>query len=108
MAYCQLASDMTHGAIPVAANVREDRRVENTDMSSEGVSPRMSRIRLGRELRRHREAAGLTMEALARRMGCSQSKISRLENAERKPNLDDVLDIADALGLDEADRAVLG
>lgn len=37
---------------------------------------------VGKEIRRHREAAGLTQTQLAERSGLPQSHISRLENAE--------------------------
>ncbi|HET6392272.1 MAG TPA: helix-turn-helix transcriptional regulator, partial [Blastococcus sp.] len=42
--------------------------------------PVVTRRRLGGELRRLRESAGLKLEDVARRLECSPSKISRLEN----------------------------
>src|SRR3989440_6069488 len=44
-------------------------------------SPTVRRRRLGSELRRLREAAGLTCEQAADHLECSASKISRLETA---------------------------
>jgi transcriptional regulator with XRE-family HTH domain len=41
-------------------------------------SPTIRRRRLGAELRRYREAAGVTIDAVAERMGCSTSKVSRI------------------------------
>jgi ribosome-binding protein aMBF1 (putative translation factor) len=41
--------------------------------------PAVRRRDLGNELRRHREAAGLTLGHVAARLRCSASKISRIE-----------------------------
>ena len=38
------------------------------------------RVRMAREVRRLREAAGMTQEALALAMGSSQSRVAKLEN----------------------------
>src|SRR5713226_4390644 len=59
-------------------------------------------------LRRHRQAAGLTQEALGERAGLSLRGLSDLERgARRTPYRDTVLRLADALDLDEVDRAAL-
>jgi hypothetical protein len=42
-------------------------------------SPTIRRRRLGAELRRLRETAGVTIDVVADRLGCSTSKISRIE-----------------------------
>lgn len=42
-------------------------------------SPTLGRRRLGMELRRLRDQAGVTIETVADRLGCSSSKISRIE-----------------------------
>ena len=62
----------------------------------------------GELLRRRREAAGLTEEALAERAGVSAKAISDLErDPDRTPRLDTIVLLADALGLDPADRQTL-
>jgi len=62
----------------------------------------------GALLRRRRQAAGLTQEALAERAGVSAKAISELErNPDRTPRLDTISLLADALDLDPAERASL-
>ncbi|WP_200206653.1 helix-turn-helix domain-containing protein [Micromonospora coerulea] len=64
-------------------------------------SPILRRRRLGTELRRLREAAGLTGDQVIERIGwASASKLSRLENGRSRPDPDDVRDL---LVLYEAD-----
>lgn len=59
-------------------------------------SPMVRRRRLGTELRRLREAAGLTGDQVIARVGwASASKLSRLENGRSRPDLSDVLDLLD-------------
>jgi transcriptional regulator with XRE-family HTH domain len=59
-------------------------------------SPMVRRRRLGAELRRLREAAGLTGDQVIARVGwASASKLSRLENGRSRPDLGDVLDLLD-------------
>jgi len=53
-------------------------------------SPVVGRRRLGIELRRIREDAGLTIEQVAEAIGCSVSKISRIESANVTPAPRDV------------------
>jgi transcriptional regulator with XRE-family HTH domain len=73
--------------------------------------PTVRRRRLGAELRRYRETAGLTIDVVAEKMDCSASKISRLETGQTgasprdvrdmlvlynvgQPELDDLMDVA--------------
>lgn len=56
-------------------------------------SPTVRRRRLGSELRRLREAAGLSNEDAAGHLGCSSSKISRMENGRVPFNWRDVRDL---------------
>lgn len=49
--------------------------------------------RLGRELRRLREARGMTMEDTSRLIRCSPSRISRIESGEIKPRTGDVMEL---------------
>ena len=58
-----------------------------------GVSPTVRRRRLGAELRRYREAAGLTIDHVAERLDCSASKISRLETGQTGASPRDVRDM---------------
>jgi predicted ATPase/DNA-binding XRE family transcriptional regulator len=65
-------------------------------------------VPFGAELRRLRDAAGLTQEELATRAGLTAKAVSILERGLRKrPYPHTVRSLADALGLSEADRASL-
>lgn len=59
------------------------------------------------ELRRHREAAGVTIDAVAARIGCSTSKVSRIETGHTGATPTDVQKILDIYGVDEAVKAEL-
>lgn len=61
--------------------------------------PAVPRRRLGAELRRLREEAGLLIEDVARVLECSPSKISRLENGKGIPKTRDVRDILALFGI---------
>src|SRR3974377_2041227 len=62
----------------------------------------------GTLLRRYRKAAGLTQEALAERALLSAFTISALERGtNQSPRKDTLALVADALGLDGAERAAL-
>jgi transcriptional regulator with XRE-family HTH domain len=56
-------------------------------------SPTLRRRRLGVELRRLREAAGVTIDVVAERLGCSPSKISRIETGHTSARAADVSDM---------------
>ena len=58
-----------------------------------GVSPTVRRRRLGAELRKYREAAGLTIDHVAEQLDCSASKISRLETGQTGSSPRDVRDM---------------
>lgn len=47
-----------------------------------------------------RQAAGLTQTELARRLGRPQSYISKVELGERRVDLVELIDLADAVGFD--------
>ncbi|MFY1697929.1 helix-turn-helix domain-containing protein [Solwaraspora sp. WMMA2101] len=55
--------------------------------------------RLGRELRKLREAKGLTGEEVAKSVRCSSSRISRIESGEIKPRAGDVMELLVAYGV---------
>ncbi|SCG57499.1 helix-turn-helix domain-containing protein [Micromonospora inositola] len=73
-------------------------------------SPILRRRRLGTELRRLREAAGLTGDQVIERIGwASASKLSRLENGRSRPDPDDVRDLLVLYGADgELHEELLG
>jgi transcriptional regulator with XRE-family HTH domain len=65
-------------------------------------SPILRRRRLGTELRRLREAAGLTGDQVIERIGwASASKLSRLENGRSRPDPADVRDLLALYGADD-------
>jgi len=51
--------------------------------------PGSPRARFGAEMRRLREAAQLSQAAVGRRLGCTQTQVSRLESAVRTPSKSD-------------------
>jgi transcriptional regulator with XRE-family HTH domain len=62
-------------------------------------SPTIRRRRLGAELRRHRSEAGLTIDVAARRLGCSPSKVSRIETGHTSATPRDVKNMLDIYGV---------
>lgn len=62
-------------------------------MTSRRGSPTLRRRQLGMELRRLREAAGVTIDQVAARLECSASKISRIETGQTGASPRDVRDI---------------
>ncbi|KRV50028.1 XRE family transcriptional regulator [Wenjunlia vitaminophila] len=65
------------------------------------VNPTVRRRRLGAELRKLREARGMTAEEVATRLLVSQSKISRLENGRRSISQRDVRDLCQVYGVED-------
>src|SRR5687768_7614356 len=72
-----------------------------------GSPPTVRRRQLGRELRRLREEAHLLAEQIAERLGCSPSRISRIETARIRITPGTVHEILDALGIDGPERGRL-
>lgn len=70
-------------------------------------SPTIRRRRLGVELRRHREEAGVTIDMVADRMGCSTSKVSRIETGHTSASPADVKNILDIYDVDDSVKAEL-
>jgi transcriptional regulator with XRE-family HTH domain len=64
--------------------------------------PAVPRRRLGAELRRLREEAGLLIEEVAGTLECSTSKISRLENCKGIPKIRDVRDMLTRYGVTDS------
>ncbi|WP_149263644.1 helix-turn-helix transcriptional regulator [Actinomadura sp. K4S16] len=69
-------------------------------------SPYVRRRRLAGEIRKLRENRGLTTDDLARLVFHSRTKITRLENAQIRPDLTEIMNLLDALEItgDEYDR----
>ena len=67
------------------------------DIPAEGAAT------LGERIRSHRQAAGLTQEALAQRLGVVKQTIGNYERGEREPDLATLRAIADILGVTPAD-----
>ena len=59
----------------------------------------VGRRRLATELRKLRDAAGLTIEDVAARLDCSSSKVSRIETASVRPTPRDVRDMLQIYGV---------
>ncbi len=71
---------------------------QNRDMPRFTPATPRSR-RLGRELRKLRDAKGLTGEDAAKLVRCSSSRISRIESGEIKPRAGDVMELLVAYGM---------
>lgn len=67
-------------------------------------SPYVRRRRLAAELRKAREAREMTTDDVGRLIYQSRTKITRLENAQVRPDLHDIMDILDALEITDAKR----
>jgi transcriptional regulator with XRE-family HTH domain len=63
-------------------------------------SPTLRRRQLGMELRRLREASGVTIDQVAERLECSGSKISRIETGQTGVTPRDVRDMLSIYGVD--------
>jgi transcriptional regulator with XRE-family HTH domain len=70
------------------------------DVVAARPSPTLRRRRLANELRELREAAGLTIEEVAKRLEVSDSKISRIETAKVGTTPRDVRDLLDIYRID--------
>jgi transcriptional regulator with XRE-family HTH domain len=71
------------------------------------AGPTVRQRQLGMRLRAIRSERNLSVEAVAKELECSPSKISRLETATRRPNPRDVRDLCKFYGLDEVTSAEL-
>lgn len=69
-------------------------------MASRRGSPTLRRRQLGMELRRLRDAAGVTIDQVAERLECSASKISRIETGQTGVTPRDVRDMLVVYGVD--------
>ncbi|KEZ34415.1 helix-turn-helix transcriptional regulator [Frankia sp. CeD] len=73
-------------------------------MAKSSAGPTVRSRRLGVELRRLREAAGLTAEEAGRAIRASDAKISRIENGRVAVRTVDVADLLTLYGVQEADQ----
>lgn len=77
-------------------------------MAMNGSSPTVLRRRLGIELRKYREAAGMTGDGVAEHLEWSSTKVSRIETGRVKVHHGDVRDLIDLYGVeDEEARGTL-
>ena len=60
-------------------------------------------LALGREIRRHRKALGLSQELLAERAGLHRNYVGFLERGERNPSVTTLFRVAQALQVRPAD-----
>lgn len=67
--------------------------------------PEATQIRVGEQLRRIRESAGLSGSAVARELGWSQSKVSRVETGRFGASLEEVAQLLNYYGVPEEVRA---
>lgn len=67
--------------------------------AEEPLEPGSPRVRFGAEMRRLREAAQLSQAAIASRLGCTQTQVSRLEIAKRTPSKSDAEKLDQVFGL---------
>lgn len=70
-------------------------------------SPTVRRRRLGIELRRLRETAGLMIEDVATHLECSSSKVSRIETGKAIPRVRDVRDMLELYDVTETQSDLL-
>ena len=69
--------------------------------------PGVDAVQLGQQVRRLRQAYGLTQVALAQRLGqAGQSGIAKIEQGEKLPSLKRVIQLADVLGVSTDDLLI--
>jgi transcriptional regulator with XRE-family HTH domain len=69
-------------------------------------SPTVSRLQLGRELRRLREAAGVSRERAAAELECSTSKMSKIETGKATIRAAEVRVLLERYGVDDRDAVL--
>src|SRR5260370_29129277 len=70
-------------------------------------SPTVRGRRLMRELKRLREASGMSPDEVAQRLDFSKSKLYRIENGRSRVDADDLEDMLDLYGVRSPDRDAL-
>jgi transcriptional regulator with XRE-family HTH domain len=76
-------------------------------LSSRRGSPTLRRRQVGMQLRRLREAAGVTIDQVAEQLECSASKISRIETGQTGVSPRDVRDMAAVYGVPPEEAQLL-
>ncbi|MBV8994052.1 MAG: helix-turn-helix domain-containing protein, partial [Pseudonocardiales bacterium] len=61
------------------------------DMMPRVAGPTVRRLRLGKELQRLREAAGVSRHAAATAIGCSLARIGHIESGRNAPSKSDLV-----------------
>ena len=69
----------------------------------EPKAPGLDALTVGRRIRHHRRARGLTLAQLGEAVGAAQSQLSQVENGKREPRLSLIAAVADALGVAPSD-----
>lgn len=69
-------------------------------------SPTVSRLQLGRELRRLREAAGVSRDNAAAELECSTSKLSKIETGKATIRAGEVKVLLDCYGVEDRDAVL--
>src|SRR3954451_15074350 len=76
-------------------------------MSETGSARMTARLALGQLLRDHRKAAGMSGTEVARQLGWSQAKVSRIEAARVRADVADIEALAGTYGLSQRERSAL-
>ncbi len=71
--------------------------------TSDALRPTFALVDFGKEVRRRREALGLTLEQLAERAGLTPNYVGTVETGRRDPSLSTVLSLAKGLKVPAAD-----
>jgi ribosome-binding protein aMBF1 (putative translation factor) len=91
--YCDLQKALaSHPAVTEGLKRLHDPTLKTYTMDE------VARLAFGNNNRACRERAGLSQEELARRMGCTQSYISQIEQPDARPTLGTLQKVAEALG----------
>lgn len=75
------------------------RLIADYSLTTDGLSTATVRSMLGNEIRKAREVAGISQEALAFRAGVHRTYVSLLERNKKSPTLDTLFRLCDALGI---------
>jgi len=99
---------MVRSGVNPASGVAAHEAHEGHGLMPAAGNPTARRRELGSMLRSLRTDSGLTAEAVAKRLGFSRSKISRLENGRRGASQADIALVCDLYQVDDEQRARLG
>lgn len=74
--------------------------MQRVPVDSRRVKPDNAPVTVGRTIKRLREAAGVSQEALGAALGIDQTGVGKIESGQRALTVERLLRIEDALGLD--------